>query len=154
MHSLSLKIVALFLLVAQSWLGLARGQSVCIRLDPCAQHAAASAHSECEHHSAAHDHTDAAHTHGLVDPTKHHHDDCACHLHVSMPSIDLAHGGRSLDLDAGMTLAACVVTLEDLASLCINAASEPASGVPRPPRAPPRELRAEQLALEATELLL
>ncbi len=156
MQSAALKLLALFLLLSQSWLGLARGQSVCLRLAPCAQHAI-----ECETHEHTcdadhheHDACAADHQHGLVEASTHQHGDCGCHLHVSVPSVELARVAADADLDCALPLGVCVciiplVTASDLCAEC--SVMELA---PRPPDRPSDECRSETRGLRVNKLLL
>jgi hypothetical protein len=73
---------------------------------------------------------------------------------VSVPSFELARGGRAIDIDAASSLPALTYCVESAWPCFIALAVEATQVVPRPPDRPSVAVRSELLGLRATELLL
>lgn len=128
MNSCLIKTIAVLLLLAQVWVGVARGRVLCIPLADCDGHSSHretgfSDHGACDHHHA--------HDHGPVLPILHQHDDCGCHVHLPAPD-DYPRPPAQPRFDIGdmrSAFAPTVVALIDWSA----AAPAAASLVGRPP---------------------
>jgi hypothetical protein len=92
--------ITILLLLGQLLLGSARGQVICIPLQPCERHAAVQHASECDRASCAHEHSPQSgradcHDHDRPNPLHdgpiEAHAPCACHLHVPLPDCGNSH---------------------------------------------------------------
>lgn len=138
MKILIARILLPFLLLAQVGAGMSPGRVLCIAIDCCC--GTSIAHHEHAHPHGAHD---GHHHHGTALRHDHRHesdaprgaalvaaDDCACHLHVSMPDDVGTAGDRAAERVVDLRLFAPAL-VEHLPSL-------DASGCSEPPDAPPR----------------